>query len=141
MPHVIICHVQRDGLAGSRQPATRQQGVICGFQAPGTHGGCSRRAGDLESSSDKHMPVPGAGGWGRKGPSIQLGLPGAKEKQRERRQELQAREKPSHLAWREKGGPGKRWLQCRPRPANLFPGRENILRAPGCLRLRQPGFA
>lgn len=87
MPHVIICHVQRDGLAGSRQPATRQQGVICGFQAPGTHGGCSRRAGDLESSRDKHMPVPGAGGWGRKGPSIRLGLPGAKEKQRERRQE------------------------------------------------------
>ena len=31
--------------------------------------------------------VPGAGGWGRKGPSIRLGLPGAKEKQRERRQE------------------------------------------------------
>ena len=141
MPYVIICRVQRDGLAGRRQPATRQQGVICGFQAPGTHGGCSRRAGDLESSSDKHMPSQVLGDGGGRGPASGSGFLALKKSRGRGGRSLQAREKPSHLAWRAKGGPGKRWVQCRPRPANLFPGQENILRAPGCLRLRQPAFA
>ena len=39
---------------------------------------------------------------------------------------------PSHLAWREKGGPGKKWPQCRSHPANLFTSHSNTLRVLGC---------
>lgn len=45
-------------------------------------------AGDLECSSENHMPVPGAGGaGGRKEAGIRLRLPRAIEKQKEKRQE------------------------------------------------------
>lgn len=102
MPYMIICRVQRKGLAGRRQPATRQQGVICCLQAPGTRCACSVRAGDPESSSDKHMPIPGVGDGGGRG-RIRPRLPGAKEKQREVGQESAGQRSPATWAGGRKG--------------------------------------
>lgn len=73
-------------------------------------------------------------GMGEEGAGIRPRLPGAKEKQRGGAGVCRP-EKPSHLAWREKGGPGKKWPQCRSHPASLFTSHSNTLRLLGCLSL------
>lgn len=85
-PYVIICGVQRNGLAGRRQPATRQRGVICCLQALGTCYGCSRsgRPGSAAAAIACPSQVLGEG-WAQAG--ISWGFLVLGKKQREKRQE------------------------------------------------------
>lgn len=84
---MIICGVQQNRLAGRRQPATRQQGVICCLQAPGTCCDCSRSGRPRVQQQKSHAHPRCWGGGGRKEAGIRLRLPCAIEKQKEKRQE------------------------------------------------------
>lgn len=93
-----------------------------------------REGGRPREQQRQARSCPRCWGMGEEGAGIQPRLPGAKEKQRGEAGVCRP-EKPSHLAWREKGGPCTKWSQCRSHPVNLFTSQNNTLRVLGCLSL------
>lgn len=90
---------------GSEQPISGESFVVSRPLGPAV---AAPGAGDPECSSDKHMPGPSAGGWGRRRWHPAQASSSVENRGR-RGRNLQAREKSRHFwAWMEKEGPGKR---------------------------------
>lgn len=148
MPYRIICGVQRKGLAGRRQPATRQQGVICCPQAlgrPAVAAPGGSRDGRAAATCTRCPRCWGVGGG--RGPASGILASGwgfLVLKKAEREEEGGCRPERSPVAW----PGGRKGVQTRGStgpvqayPVNLSTGWKNTLRAPGYPSLRQPELA